>query len=164
MSTISWWCERAPATGAAEPVRARLASRLLARARPGACVLALTLAACGGGLEVLVIPLFEFGFAGSAGAVQIQVFFNPDTPTQSSGNFVGVNMNVDANPQLHYTGSYSGCSFTLATSDAVAAPVASSYSGSFKGNDSIELRPTSGTGLPVLTLQRQGTGTRVTGC
>jgi hypothetical protein len=136
------------------------------RARALASLLALWLAACGGGSEVLLIPLFEFGFSGTTtGAVGVQVFFLPDTPTTSSGTFDSVNMNVDGfAQQLHYTGTYSGCSFTITTADAVAAPIASSYDGSFKGNDTIELKPPSGSGLPVLTLPRQGVGTRVTGC
>jgi hypothetical protein len=131
-----------------------------------ASLLVLWLAACGGG-ELLIIPLFEFGFSGTTGAggsVTVQVFFGPDTPTASSGTFDFVNMNVDANPQVHYTGNYSGCGFTLSTGDAVPVPAAASYSGRFTANDSIELRPTSGVGLPVLTLQRQGTGTRNMGC
>jgi hypothetical protein len=131
-------------------------------------MLALWLAACGGA-EALIIPLFEFGFSGSSGAVQIQIFFGPDKPTASSGNFDFVNMNVDANPQIHFSGNYSGCNFNLALippvpPDTVPAPIANSYCGSFTGNDTIELRPTSCTGLPVLALKRQGTGSRTTGC
>jgi len=139
-------------------------SQRRARARPlSALLFALGLAACGGGSEVLVIPLFEFGFTGNSGATQIQVFFLPDAPTASSGTFDGVNMNVDAT-QFQYTGTYSGCTFSLSTNAAVAAPAAASYSGRFLSNDRIELTPTSGNGLPVLTLQRQGIGTRQMGC
>lgn len=135
------------------------------RARAIAPLLALWLAACGGGTELLLIPLFEFGFTGTTtGNIGVQVFFLPDKPTTSSGA-ISVNMNVDGvAQQLNFTGTYSGCSFTFSSAAAVAAPIASSYDGSFKSNDSIELRPTSGAGLPVLTLQRQGVGTRVIGC
>ena len=128
-----------------------------------AMLFALGLSACGGGSEALIIPLFEFGFSGSSGATQIQVFFLPDAPATSSGNFDGVNMNVDA-VQFAYTGTYSGCTFSISTNAAVTVPAAASYSGRFISNDRIELTPTSGNGLPVLTLQRQGVGTRQMGC
>lgn len=134
-----------------------------ARRASASALLALCLAACGGA-EVLLVPLFEFGFVGTTtGGVNVQVFFDPDTPTTSSGNFTFVNMNVDAN-QVPYSGSFSGCSFSISTTAAVAAPIAARYSGRFTGNDRIELQPTSGNNLPTLVLQRQGTGTRVTGC
>ena len=141
------------------------------RARGALLLAALIVAGCGGGTEVLLIPLFEFGFAGTTGAVQVQAFFLPDTPTTPTGTFTGVNMNFDAT-QLHYDGTWSSCSVKL-TADAAAnaaanvvvtAPASTSYDGRLKGNDTIELRPTSGSGLPVLTLQRQGVGTRQTGC
>ena len=124
---------------------------------------ALCLAACGGGAELLLIPLFEFGFSGSSGGVALQVFFLPDTPTTTSGNFDQVNFNVGA-AQFAYTGSYSGCTFTLSSSKSVPTPAAPSYNGRFVGNDSIQLTPTVASALPVLTLQRQGTGSRVIGC
>ena len=124
---------------------------------------ALCLAACGGGAEVLLIPLFEFGFSGSSGGVPLQVFFVPDTPTTTSGNFDRVTFNVGAT-QFAYTGTYSGCNFTLDGSKSVPAPAAPSYNGRFVGNDSIQLTPTVASALPVLTLQRQGTGSRVIGC
>lgn len=134
----------------------------------------LSLAACGGGGDgggsgdggATAVPLFEFGFAGkTTGNLGVQVFFGPDQPTTASGSFDFVNMNVDGFPQqLHYTGTWSGCTFSIHTTDAVQAPIAASYNGSFKGNDSIELRPASGGSLPTLTLQRQGVGSRVTGC
>ena len=79
---------------------------------------ALCLAACGGGAELLLIPLFEFGFSGSSGGVALQVFFLPDKPTTTSGNFDQVNFNVGA-AQFAYTGSYSGCTFTLSSSKSV---------------------------------------------
>ncbi len=125
--------------------------------------LALCVSACGGGVEALIIPLFEFGFSGTSGGVQIQVFFGPDHPTTTNGTFDFANMNVDG-VQFQYTGTYSGCNFNISTTQAVTAPAAASYSGRFRGNDTIEMNPTSGAGLPVLTLQRQGTGTRTTGC
>ncbi len=143
----------------------------LQRSRGALLLAALIAAGCGGGSEVLLIPLFEFGFTGTTGAVQVQAFFLPDTPTTPTGTFTGVNMNFDAT-QLHYDGTWSSCSVKL-TADAAAnaaanvvvtAPASTSYDGRFMGNDTIELRPTSGSGLPVLTLKRQGVGTRKTGC
>lgn len=140
------------------------------RSRGALLLAALIVAGCGGA-EVLLIPLFEFGFAGTAGAVQVQAFFAPDTPTTPTGTFTGVNMNFDAT-QLKYAGTWSSCSVKL-TADAAAnaaanvvvtAPASASYDGRFMGNDTIELRPTSGSGLPVLTLKRQGVGTKQTGC
>lgn len=126
-------------------------------------LLALGLVACGGA-EVLLIPLFEFGFSGSSGGVTVRVFLGPDRPTTSEGTFDLANLSLDGAPPFGYTGSFSGCTIRLSTTAAVPAPAAASYNGSFTGNDSIELRPTSGNNLPVLVLQRQGTGTRVTGC
>jgi hypothetical protein len=142
----------------------------LQRARGALLLAALIVAGCGGA-EVLLIPLFEFGFAGTAGAVQVQAFFLPDTPTTPTGTFTGVNMNFDAT-QLHYSGTWSSCSVKL-TADAVAnaaanvvvtAPASDSYDGRFKGNDTIELRPPSSSGLPVLTLVRQSVEPKQTGC
>ena len=133
------------------------------RSRGAPLLAALFLAGCGGGSEVLLIPLFEFGFSGATGAVQVQAFFLPDTPTTSTGTFTNVNMNFDAT-QFQYGGTWSSCTFKLTANGAVTAPAAASYDGRFMGNDRIELRPTSGSGLPVLTLQRQGVGTRQTGC
>ncbi|WP_296443054.1 hypothetical protein [Rhodoferax sp. UBA5149] len=127
-------------------------------------VITLWLAACGGGTELLIIPLFEFGFSGTSGAVQASVFFLPDTPTQSSGSFDQVNVSVNGGAQTIYAGTYSGCNFKLSTVVAVAPPLSVGYSGRFTGNDSIELTPTNDVNLPVLTLQRQGTGSRNMGC
>jgi hypothetical protein len=128
----------------------------------------LALAACGGGSGggAAPIPLFEFGFTGTTtNNIDVQVFFLPDTPTTATGTFDGVNMNVTGFPaQVQYTGTWSSCTFGISTTSAVQAPIAASYNGSFKGNDSIELQPVGGGGLPTLTLQRQGVGTRVTGC
>jgi len=116
----------------------------------------LALAACGGGSEaVLLIPLFEFGFGGTTtGGVVVQVFFEPALPTTSSGTFTSVHLNADGQGQLDYTGTWSGCTFSIQTAAAVQAPVAASYTGSFKGNQSIELQPPGGSGLPTLSLQR----------
>jgi hypothetical protein len=140
-------------------------ARLISLANPA---LVLALAACGGGSSggAAQVPLFEFGFTGTTtNNVGVQVFFLPDTPTTATGTFDGVNMNVDGFPaQLHYTGTWSSCTFSISTTNAVQAPIAASYNGSFKGNDSIVLQPVGGGGLPTLTLQRQGVGTRVTGC
>lgn len=142
--------------------------RHLPRAGTAALLSLSLLSSCGGGTEVLLIPLFEFGFTGTSGATTVQVFFLPDTPTTSSGSFTGVNMNVDALPQLHYDGNWSNCTFklTLKTEpgNVAAAPIASSYNGRFLSNDSIELAPSSGAGLPTLTLKRQGTSVRQIGC
>lgn len=126
-------------------------------------IMTLWLAACGGGAELLVIPLFEFGFSGTSGAVQVSVFFLPDKPTQSSGTFDQVNVSINGATPLVFTGTYSGCTFNISTSVAVTAPLSNSFSGRFTGNDVIELSPT-GAVLPVLTLQRQGTGSRIMGC
>lgn len=134
-----------------------------ARRASATAVITLWLAACGGGAEILVIPLFEFGFTGASGAVQIGVFFLPDKPIQGSGTFDQVNVSVNGGAPTPYAGTYSGCDFTLSASVAVSAPLAVGYSGHFTGNDRIEMRPTT-VGLPVLTLVRQGTGSRNMGC
>lgn len=130
-----------------------------------ATTLALCLAACGGG-ELLVIPLFTFTFVGNtggAGSEQIQIFLQPAATTTSSGNFGQVNLTVtDASStetQYPYTGSYSGCGFdirfdTTSPKAPPTAPVATSYSGRFTGADTIELRPTGASSLPVVTLTR----------
>jgi hypothetical protein len=140
----------------------------LPRTAAGALLSLSLLSSCGGGGEALVIPLFEFGFSGTSGATTVQVFFLPDTPTASSGTFSGVNMNVDALPQLHYDGTWSNCSFKLTLKpelgNVAAAPIATSYNGRFLSNDSIELAPSSGAGLATLTLKRQGTSVRQIGC
>ncbi len=134
-------------------------------ARLRAPVVALALAGCGGGTELLIIPFFAFGFSGSNGAVPISLFVGPDSPPTASGNFDFANLNVDDGRALiNYTGRYNSCSFTLSTAAAVTAPAAASYAGSFTGKNTIVLRPTSGVGLPTLTLQRQGDDTRQTGC
>ena len=143
------------------PFKTRASRRWPALVLSGAALLA----ACGGA-EVLLVPLFEFGFSGSTGTppndVQVQVFFLPDTPTQTSGTFDTVNINFNGN-QVQYSGSFRSCEFDISTNAAVAAPAAARYSGRFNGNDRIELTPV-GTNLPALSLQRQGVGTRVTGC
>ena len=135
------------------------------RARRGAAAaLVSTLVACGGA-ELLLVPLFEFGFTGTSGATQFSVFFLPDTPTTSSGTFDSVNMNVGPT-QIRYDGTWSNCSFKLTLKPGVVlvAPAATTYDGRFTTNDSIELTPTSGAGLPTLALRRQGTSVRQIGC
>jgi hypothetical protein len=142
-----------------------------------ACVaVLLTFAACGGGGDSgssggdTAVPLFEFGFSGTTtGNVGVQVFFGPDQPTTVTGTFGFVNMNADGiTGQLNYAGTWSGCTFSISirpdTNGKPQAPIAASYNGQFKGNDAIQLTPPSGSNLPTLTLQRQGTGTRITGC
>ena len=100
-------------------------------------VVALCLAACGGSASLLT-PLFEFGFSGSSAGVAIQVFFLPDTPTTATGTFDGVNMNV-GQVQFRYTGSYSGCDFSL--SAAVAVILIHSYR-RYSVNSEIRFRQT----------------------
>jgi hypothetical protein len=126
---------------------------------------AAVLAGCGGGAEVLVVPLFEFGFTGSSGATTIQVFFLPDTPATATGTFDSVNMNVDAQ-QVQYDGTWSNCNFALAVKagQTAIAPGAAAYDGHFQGVDTIVLTPKGAPALPVLTLQRQGNATRSFAC
>lgn len=123
------------------------------------------LVACGGGTELLLIPLFEFGFTGTLSGTPIGVFFLPDTPTASSGNFDTVNMNVGPT-QIRFNGSWRSCSFTLALKpgEAAVAPAVATYNGRFVGADSIELVPASGNAALAMTLKRQGAATRNTGC
>jgi hypothetical protein len=139
-----------------------------ARRLSAIAVITLWLAACGGGLEVLVIPLFEFGFKSLTSAGQVGFFPFPQIPTQSSGKFDSVNFTVDS-ASFPYIGDYSGCTFSIKLDPSAAAVVmpaniAVSYNGRFVSNDSIELKPTSGINLPTLTLARQGTGSRNMGC
>ncbi|KQY90423.1 hypothetical protein [Pelomonas sp. Root1444] len=136
------------------------------RAQAGAALLALSLlSSCGGGAEALIIPLFEFGFSGTTGATKVDMFFVPDTPTSSSGSFSGVNVSINGAPSILYDGTYANCTFTLSLhAGSVAAPIAAGYNGRFLSNDSIELAPTSGAGLPTLTLKRLGTSQRQMGC
>lgn len=121
-------------------------------------IMALWLAACGGGAELLIIPLFEFGFSGTSGAVQVSVFFFPDKPTQSSGTFDKVNVSLNGATPLIFTGTYSGCTFNLSTNEAVTAPLSNSLSGRFTSKDTIELVLSGGIGLPLLTVKRNDPG------
>ena len=140
--------------------------KVLAKPLSAGLLTASLLGACGGGAEVLLIPLFEFGFSGTAGASSVQLFFLPDVPTTATGSFSTVNMNVDARPQIHYDGDYRGCSFQLRLrADSVAAaPIAASYEGRFVGRDVIELVPPGDSGLPTLRLTRSPLTTRQSGC
>lgn len=126
--------------------------------------LAISLAACGGGAE-LVVPLFVFGFAGTSGGASVTVFFGPDDPTTASGSFTFVNFTFGGNFN-NYVGAWSNCGFTMsvAQGQTAQAPAAASYSGQFQGMETIVLTPTSGTGLPTLTLRRSGTATRSFAC
>ena len=128
-------------------------------------VLALGLAACGGGTEALVIPLFVFGFGGTSGTAQVGVFFDPDSPTTATGTFNFVNLSIDGNI-TQYTGSWSNCGFTLSVpqGQTATAPAADSYNGQFQGIDTVVLTPSGGSGRPTLTLQRQGVATRSFAC
>lgn len=114
-------------------------------------VITLWLAACGGGLEVLVIPLFEFGFTG---ANNTTLFFQPDKPTQSSGNFDvdGVRLTVTGVTTV-YNGTYNGCSFNLIP-NAASAPNSPSYTGRFTNKDTIDLTLSAGVGPTPLTVNR----------
>ena len=124
------------------------------------------LVACGGGAAA-VIPLFEFGFEGTSGAAQIELFPLPPNPTTSSGTFQTVNMNVDA-VQVRYDGTWSNCDFKLTVQSGVALqpPAVASYDGRFTGANTIVLTPTSGgAGAPTLTLNRKpGTLSRPFSC
>jgi len=127
-------------------------------------IAAAALTSCGGGVgeAALVVPFFTFGFSGNVGGVQYEVFFLPDMPTSSSGNFDTVNINVDAT-QFQYIGSsYSGCEFSISgATKTVPPPAAASYSGRFTSKDVIELTSTApALGVEeVLTLTRSNGGT-----
>ncbi len=127
--------------------------------------LSLSLAACGGGTEVLVVPLFVFGFSGTSGTAQVGVFFDPDSPATATGSFNFVNLNID-DRITQYRGSWSNCSFTLqlAPGQTATAPAAAGYSGQFRGVNTVVLTPTAGGGLPTFTLQRQGASPRSFAC
>jgi hypothetical protein len=140
---------------------------------PAALLATAMLSSCGGGAEVLVIPLFEFIFVGNTpdNSQSIQASFAPNKPTTSSGNFDLVNLDAFANGGGHssgatYGGTYSGCTFKLSVrADSTAtAPFAASYDGRFTSNDVVELTPTSGTGLPTLKLTRSPLSQTKSGC
>lgn len=119
--------------------------------------IALSLASCGGGAEVLVVPLFQFGFDGSSGATTIEVFFLPDRPSTTAGKFDSVNMNVGTAPQIHYDGTWSGCSLVLSlrAGETAPAPAAASYEGRLQGVDKLVLTPPDLSVRPPLTLTRK---------
>jgi len=119
-------------------------------------LLALSLS-CGG---AALIPLFEFGFIGTtSGNVCVEMFFGPEKPTTESGTFQFANMNV-AGVQRSYSGTWSNDTFDISTDAAVGDPIAARYRGSFVGENTIELHPMSGVGLPQIILQRKkGDGT-----
>jgi len=122
-------------------------------------IAAAALTSCGGGVgEVaLLVPYFTYGFSGNVDGVQYEVFLFPEAPTSGSGNFDFVNFNVGALPQFQYTGSYSGCDFSISTTQAVPPPAAASYSGRFTSKDVIELTSTApAPGVKeILTLTRK---------
>lgn len=154
------------------PRPSRAAPRRLPR--PAAAVLALCLAACGGGSsEPPVIPLFEFIFRDADLAWQDSVYevslsLSPPNPTEPRGNFTGANLAasdgfavfLDYQP----TGTYDGCQSTLEVGDTAQPPIAPRYSGRFTGNDTLVLTPVGHPELPVLQLQRDPKGTRDMGC
>ena len=122
--------------------------------------LAIGLAACGGGAEVLVIPLFTFGFTGSSGTTTVDLDVDPSDPTTANGSFNLANLSVDGNT-IRYDGTWSSCTFrlTLAAGETLVAPAAAGYDGRFQGADTIVLTPNTGAGPPSLTLQRRQAGT-----
>ncbi|MDN3921235.1 hypothetical protein [Roseateles violae] len=129
------------------------------RTSAAALLAALTLGACGGGTEVLVVPLFVFGFEGSAGGSTVQAFLLPDQPTTASGTLDTANFNVDG-VQKQFGGTWSGCSLSLTLKPGQsepAAPLASSYEGRLQGTDTLLLTPPAASGRPTLTLKRNGT-------
>lgn len=119
--------------------------------------LAVGLAACGGGAEVLVIPLFTFGFSGTSGATQVGLDVQPDNPTTATGTFTLANLNVDGNT-IQYGGTWSSCSFTLklivAAGNDLVAPAVAGYDGSFQDAHTIVLTPNPA-GPPSLTMKRR---------
>ena len=126
---------------------------------------------CGGG-ELLLVPFFTFGFIGTAGnPVAVRTFslnLNPNVPTTSEGPFTAPsNITLDSIDQHDVTGTYIGCTFTLAVVNPVA-PLAANYNGRFTSADVIVLTPTQGAQplVPVLTLTRANNGkdTRPTTC
>ena len=142
-----------------------------ARRHWAAWIAAAFIVGCGGG-ELLLVPFFTFGFAGTATVgVAVRTFslnVNPNVPTTSSGSFTTPsNITLDSVDQHDVTGTYTGCTFTLAVVNPVA-PLAAKYDGRFKSADVIELTPVQSapSSLPVLTLTRASNGkdTRPTTC
>lgn len=129
---------------------------------------ALALSSCGGGTELLVVPLFLFGFTDAAN--QVSVFFNPDQPTAATGTFTSVNFQVgpDQAPlpaTVSVTGTWSGCTMLLTLAGSPAAPIASVYRGAFTDRDTIRLTPDPAqAGRPVLNIKRGGSAPNAPNC
>jgi hypothetical protein len=139
------------------------------RLRRVALVLAFVsaLGACGGA-EVLVIPLFTFGFTVTTSGKKIDLFLNPAEPGTAQGTFSTVTMQFgDGSPSVSYNGTWSSCTFQLQVADGSnpASPAAQRYDGRFDGPGAIVLTPTLADGSadssrPALRLARaapQGT-------
>jgi hypothetical protein len=130
--------------------------------------LSLALGACGGGSEVLVVPLFLFGFTDATN--QVSMFFSPDQPTTPTGSFTSVNVQFGPDQaslpaDVVVTGTWSGCTLTLRLTGAPAAPIANGYRGQFTSRDTIQLTPDPAqAGRPVLTLQRGGSSNSAPNC
>jgi hypothetical protein len=117
----------------------------------------LALSSCGGGSELLIVPLFLYGFEGSSGGTAVEVFLLPDRPTTATGRFDTANVTVGA-AQTKFDGSWSNCSVSLSLRPGEtppAAPGASSYDGQLQGTDKLVLTPPAGSGRPTLTLTRK---------
>lgn len=114
---------------------------------------ALALSSCGGGTELLVVPLFLFGFTDAANNVSMS--FEPERPATSTGS-ASVNVNVnDGRPSVVGTGAYNGCALSVTVPGNPAAPIASAYSGGFVSANVLQLTPNPAqAGRPVLNLSR----------
>ena len=125
---------------------------------------ALALGGCGGGAELLVIPLFMFGFTDAAN--QVSVFFNPDQPTTATGTFTSVNFQVGpGGTAVSGSGTWSGCTMALTVAGNPAAPLASGYRGAFINRDTIQLTPDPAqAGRPVLNVVRGGVAAGAPNC
>ena len=126
---------------------------------------ALALVGCGGGTELLVVPLFLFGFTDAAN--QVSVFFNPDQPATATGTFTSVNFQVgaDGGTSVSGSGTWSGCTMVLSVAGNPAAPIANGYRGAFINRDTIQLTPDPAqAGRPVLSVQRGGTAPTAPNC
>jgi hypothetical protein len=129
---------------------------------------AMVLGSCGGGTELLVVPLFLFGFSDATN--QVSVFFNPDQPSTATGTFQSVNFQVgpDQAPlpaTVNVTGTWSGCTMSLTLAGNPSAPIASAYRGAFIDRDTIRLTPDPAqAGRPVLNIKRGGTAPGAPNC
>jgi len=127
---------------------------------------ALALSSCGGGTELLVVPLFLFGFGDNTN--QVRMFPFPDQPTTATGTFTNVNFQVG--PPLEAiavagSGTWSGCTLLLSVAGNPAPPMASGYRGAFIDRDTIQLTPDPAqAGRPVLNLKRDGTAPNAPNC